>query len=178
MKKNIFFIGFLVISLNVFGCNSGNNEQPEQSLDNNNSVQEEKKAPDFTLTSTDGKEVNLSDYKGKVVILDFWATWCGPCRRGVPDLVSMQKNYGDKIAVIGISLDDDRTKKDIIPFMKEYDINYPVVYGTQDVVMDFGNIRAIPTSFIIDQNGNIIDKYVGLVSKEIYETRIKDLLGS
>ncbi|RPI72656.1 MAG: TlpA family protein disulfide reductase, partial [Ignavibacteriales bacterium] len=103
---------------------------------------------------------------------------CGPCRRGVPDLVSIQKNYSDKVAVIGISLDDDRTKADIHPFMEEYGINYPVVYGTSEVVMNYGNIHAIPTSFIIDQNGNIIDKYVGLVSKEIYENRIKGLLGS
>ena len=178
VSRNIFFIAFIAISINVFGCNKGNNNQPEQNQTNYNSIQESKKAPGFTLVSTDGKEINLADYKGKVVILDFWATWCGPCRRGVPDLVSIQKNYKDNVVVIGISLDDDRTKRDILPFMTEYGVNYPIVFGTSEVVMNYGNIRAIPTSFIIDQKGNIVDKHIGLVPKETYEKRIKGLLGS
>jgi cytochrome c biogenesis protein CcmG/thiol:disulfide interchange protein DsbE len=178
VKTNIFLTVFIVVSLNVYGCSSNNDNQPEQSQNSYNTIQEEKKAPGFTLVSTEGKNINLNDYKGKVVILDFWATWCGPCRRGVPDLVSIQNNYEKDVVVIGISLDDERTKKDIKPFMKEYGINYPVVYGTSEVVSNYGNIRAIPTSFIIDQNGNVVDKYVGLVSKEIYVDRIKTLLGS
>jgi cytochrome c biogenesis protein CcmG, thiol:disulfide interchange protein DsbE len=178
VMRKIFLAVFIAIALNVYGCSKANENQPEQNQNNFNTSQEEKKAPVFTLVSTDGKNINLADYKGKVVILDFWATWCGPCRRGVPDLVSIQKNYGDKVVIIGISLDDDRTKKDILPFMKEYGVNYPVVYGNSEVVINYGNIRAIPTSFIIDQNGNIVDKYVGLVSKEIYLDRIETLLGS
>lgn len=177
MNRKIIIIVFIFISINAAGCNKNSNEQNGQNQTTNN-IQEAAKAPDFKLLSTDGKEVNLSDYKGKVVILDFWATWCGPCRRGVPDLVAIQKNYGEKVVIIGISLDDSRTKNDIQPFMKEFEINYPVVYGTSEVVMNYGNIQAIPTSFIIDQSGNIVDKYVGLVSKEIYENRIKSLLGS
>jgi len=177
VRKKVFLLSFFLLSLNILGCSKENNEQSEQ-VHKTNVVQDTKKAPDFTLLSIDGKEINLSDYKGKIVILDFWATWCGPCRRGVPDLVSIQKSYGDKVAIIGISLDDERTKNDIIPFMKEYGINYPVVYGTSDVVRNYGNIQAIPTSFIIDQEGNIIDKYIGLVSKEIYVGRIEALLGS
>jgi len=177
LSRYFLLIIFITVSLNVFGCSKESNE-PEQNQTSYNSVQEESKAPDFTLVSTDGKKINLSDYKGKVVILDFWATWCGPCRRGIPDLVSIQKSYKDKIVVIGISLDDNRTKNDIIPFMKEYGVNYPVVYGNSEVVMNYGNISAIPTSFIIDQKGNLVDKYIGLVSKEIYLNRIKGLLGS
>lgn len=178
MNKYIFLVFFSLASLNVLSCSKeirpdGNNNDNAEVVN-----QEGNKAPDFTLISTDGKKINLSDYKGKVVILDFWATWCGPCRRGVPDLVSIQKNYNDKVVVIGISLDSDRTKKDILPFMKEYGINYPIVYGTNEVVMSYGNIQAIPTSFLIDQKGNVVDKYVGLVSKEIYLERIKTLLGS
>ncbi|HSP87513.1 MAG TPA: TlpA disulfide reductase family protein [Ignavibacteriaceae bacterium] len=168
---------FVCASLNVFGCNKENNDQQQTSA-TYSSTQEENKAPDFSLVSTDGKKINLSDYKGKIVILDFWATWCGPCRRGIPDLVSIQKTYGDKVIVIGISLDDDRTKNDVVPFLKEYEVNYPVVYGTSEVVMNYGGIRAIPTSFIIDQKGNVVDKYMGLVSKEIFVGRIKDLSGS
>ena len=137
---------------------------------------DDNKAPDFTLTSTDGKKIKLSDYKGKIVILDFWATWCGPCRMGVPDLVEIQKEYKDKVVVIGISLDDDRTKGDIIPFMKAFKINYHVVFGTEQVVIDYGNIEAIPTTFILDKKGNIIEKYVGLVSKSTLVDKIKSLI--
>jgi cytochrome c biogenesis protein CcmG/thiol:disulfide interchange protein DsbE len=177
VSKYFLVLIFIAASLNIFGC-SKENSKPEQNQASYNSTQEESKAPDFTLIGTDGKKINLSDYKGKVIILDFWATWCGPCRLGVPDLVSIQNSYKDKVIVIGISLDDDRTKKDILPFMKEYGVNYPVVHGTSEVVMNYGNIRAIPTSFVIDQNGNIVDKFIGLVSKEIYLNRIKNLLGS
>ncbi len=178
VSKNILLVFFIAATLNVLGCSKEN--KPEQNRTDNASAltQDETKAPGFVLVSTDGKKINLSDYKGKIVILDFWATWCGPCRRGIPDLVSIQKTYKDKVIVIGISLDDERTKKDILPFMKEYGVNYPVVLGTSEVVANYGNIQAIPTSFIIDQKGNVVDKYVGLVSKEIYLGRIKTLIGS
>jgi len=133
-------------------------------------------APDFMLTSTDGKQIKLSDYKGKIVILDFWATWCAPCRKGIPDLVEIQKEYKDNVVIVGISLDKQSTKNFVIPFMKEFGINYPVVYGNGKVVADYGYIQAIPTSFIIDRKGNIVDGFVGLVTKDAYTNRIISLL--
>lgn len=175
MKIYIFLFLFVATSLSVSGCS---NERKEVSELNQNalSTQSEIKAPTFTLVSTDGKEISLSDYKGKVVILDFWATWCGPCRRGVPDLVSIQKEFKGEVVVIGISLDQESTKGDIIPFMNAYSVNYPVVYGNNEVVINYGNIQAIPTSFIINDEGFIVDKYVGLVPKEMYLNKIKSLL--
>lgn len=134
-----------------------------------------KKAPDFTLLDTKGKKISLSDYKGKIVIVDFWATWCGPCRRGIPDLVNIQKSYKDKVVVIGISLDRE-TKEDVVPFMEAFEINYPIVFGTQKVTTDYGGVSAIPTSFVIDQAGNIVDKHVGLVDKATYTKVIDKLL--
>ena len=134
------------------------------------------KAPDFTLTSTDEKQIKLSDYKGKIVILDFWATWCAPCRKGIPDLVEIQKEYKDNVVIIGISLDRQNTISYVIPFMKEFGINYYVVYGNEKVVADYGYIQAIPTSFIIDRKGNIVDGFVGLVTKDAYTNRIISLL--
>jgi len=146
---------------------------------NDSKVQQDKeiKAPDFILYDVDSNKVKLSDYSGKVVILDFWATWCPPCRRGIPDLISIQSEYKDNLVVIGISLDDETTQGDIPSFMKSFGINYPIVFGTMDVVTAYGNIEAIPTSFIIDQSGNIVKSYMGLVPKEIIEGEIDSLLG-
>ncbi|MCS7052155.1 MAG: TlpA family protein disulfide reductase [Ignavibacterium sp.] len=136
-----------------------------------------KKAPEFSLKTLEGKTVKLSDYKGKIVIIDFWATWCPPCRKGIPDLVDLQKTYSKELVVIGISLDQERTIKDLKPFIQNYGINYPVVLGDEKVVRDYGGVNAIPTSFIVDQKGFIVDSHVGLVPKSVYENKIKTLLG-
>lgn len=136
----------------------------------------DKKAADFKLRTLEGKEVKLSDYRGKVVILDFWATWCPPCRKGVPDLISLQNEFKKDLVVIGISLDQQNTIKDLKPFIENYKINYPVVLGDEKVVKDYGGISAIPTSFIIDQKGNIVDSHIGLVPKTVYVDQIKSLL--
>ena len=178
MKHNLIIMFVLFITISLFGCE-------KQEAENNVVVEKEmtttvpeggKKAADFTLKTLDGKNVKLSDYKGKVVIVDFWATWCPPCRKGVPDLVAIQKEYKDNLVIIGISLDQQNTIKDLAPFIKNYGINYPVVIGTQQVVMDYGDIRSIPTSFVIDQSGNIVDTHVGLVPKSTYINKIKQLL--
>jgi len=117
----------------------------------------ENKAPDFALKSFDGKTVKLSDYKGKVVIIDFWATWCPPCRKGIPDLISIQDEYKKDVVIIGISLDSEKTIKDVPGFVKSYAINYPIVYGNEKVVNDYGGIEGIPTAFVVDKKGNIVD---------------------
>lgn len=140
------------------------------------SITQNEKAPEFELESVDGSVLKLSDLKGKVVLLDFWATWCPPCRAAVPDLVELQAEYGENLVVVGISLDGDQTKKDVKPFMEQYEINYPVVWGTMNTAKDYGNIRAIPTSFIVDQEGNIVGKWVGMVEKIVYKETIDKLL--
>lgn len=140
------------------------------------SLSSDKKAADFKLKTLEGKEIKLSDYRGKIVIVDFWATWCPPCRKGIPDLISLQEEYKKDLVVIGISLDQQNTIKDLKPFIENYKINYPVVLGDEKVVKDYGGINAIPTSFIIDQKGNIVDSHVGLVPKTVYADQIKSLL--
>lgn len=186
MKK--FSISIVLFSLLLlFGCNKNasdiNKEQKNNSATNTNagnnatgnSASASNKAPDFTLVGPAGKKVSLSDYKGKVVIVDFWATWCPPCRKGIPDLVDLQTEFGSKIAIIGISLDTD-TKDQVASFAKNFNINYTVLFATPDVVESYGNVEAIPTSFIIDKNGNIVNQYVGLTPKETYESEIKKLV--
>lgn len=160
MKNILASVSFFVIIMFMFS---------------NLTLSQEKKAPDFSLKSVDGKTVKLSDYKNKVVLIDFWATWCPPCRRGIPDLIELQKEFKKDFVVLGISVDTD-TKGDVPAFVKDYGINYTVVYGDNSTAKLFGGVSGIPTSFLIDKKGNIVDKHVGLVPKETLADGIKNLL--
>ena len=127
---------------------------------------------------TPAKMLNLSDYKGKVVILDFWATWCPPCRKGIPDLIEIKKELKNTdFEIIGISLDSftrgGATKDDAVPFIKSQGINYPIVLGDPGVAQRYGGIRSIPTSFVIDKEGYIVSYYQGLVPKQRFLDDIK-----
>ena len=134
-------------------------------------------APDFTLPELGGGEFTLSSLKGKVIIIDFWATWCGPCRMEIPGFISLYKKYkGRGLEIVGVSLDKDRETA-VGPYAEQMGINYIIVFGDQDVVENYGGIRGIPTTFIIDQNGNIVGKHVGVVSNDVFENEIKKLLG-
>ncbi len=177
--KNLALAIVLLFTFSVFGCQN-NNESAEKTVKENDVQntavdQGNKKAFNFELNGINGKQVKLADYKGKVVIVDFWATWCPPCRRGIPDLIDIQKEFKDSVVVVGISVDRD-TKKDVVPFAKKMGINYPVAYADMEVIQKFGGIQAIPTSFIIDQNGNIVESHVGLYPKETYVKTIKKLI--
>jgi thiol-disulfide isomerase/thioredoxin len=136
------------------------------------------RAPEFALSTLDGTVIRLSDYLGKIVIVDFWATWCGPCRMAIPDLVELQNEYKDDLIIIGISLDQPYTQKNLKPFIESYSINYPIVLGNIEVVEAYGNIRGIPTSFIVNQNGEIVNRFTGYVPKSYYTNDIDQLLNS
>ena len=180
MKRVLFVFMILFLTTGIWGCQkTGESNDPETRLtdttSNVNTKSASNLAPDFTLKLTDGKDIKLSDHKGKIIIIDFWATWCPPCRRGIPDLVEIQKKYQKDVLIIGISLDNE-TKSDVVPFIKQYGINYPVVYGTMEVIKAYGNIQAIPTSFVVDQAGQIVDQHIGLVDKSAYINKIAELL--
>ena len=134
------------------------------------------KAPAWVLQDVNGKTVKSSDFAGKVVILDFWATWCPPCRAEIPGFIDLQKKYGDKgVAVIGVSLDQEGPSV-VEPFMKKLGMNYPVVMGDDQIVQDFSGIEGIPTTFIIDRSGNVVGKHVGYGDEEAFEAEIKPLI--
>lgn len=133
------------------------------------------KAAEFELYTLSGEKLKLSDYSGKVVILDFWATWCPPCRKGIPDLIDLQKSFKDELVVIGISLDQPSARANLEAFIKQYGINYHVVLGNVEVAMAYGNIQAIPTSFVLNRKGVIVNKFVGLVNKSEYKKIIEEL---
>lgn len=164
MKKAFYSSAILVLVLLMAGCSSGDEKGATGAV-----------AADFSLESTLGRKVRLSDYHGRVVILDFWATWCPPCRRGIPDLISIQNEYKDKVQVIGISLDRE-TKGNVGEFISQQGINYPIAFPDEEVVKAYGGIEAIPTTFIIDKSGTIAYKHVGLVSKSVLLGEIGELL--
>lgn len=133
-------------------------------------------APDWTLMDLDGQPVSSSQFKGKVVVIDFWATWCAPCREEIPGYIALQEKYGkDGLVIVGISLDRGGPAK-VIDFAKKFGINYPVVMGNEETVSAFGGFRGIPTTFIIDREGNIRDKKTGSEHKEVFEKRLKKYL--
>ena len=139
-------------------------------------VEERKPAPDFTLKDEAGRDVTLSDYRGKVVLLNFWATWCGPCKIEMPWFVAFQRKYKDQgFTVIAVSLDEEGW--DVVrPFVEEYGLNFPVVVGTDGMADEFGGVAALPTTFIIDNEGWITSSHMGLVGRGEYEEEIEALL--
>lgn len=180
-QRSWIYTGFFIALVALLFIVNNSGSEPEQGPYPPNYVPAGNTSPgmaaDFILPSTDGKQLKLSDYRGKVVIVDFWATWCPPCRRGIPDLIALKNEYGSKgLEIIGVSTDTD-SKDEVVPFMKQMGINYPVVYGNMGVYQQYGGIEAIPTSFVIDQKGKIVESYQGLMPKSTYEEHINKLLG-
>ena len=135
-----------------------------------------KAAPDFALKDASGKVIHLADYKGKVVLLDFWATWCGPCGVEIPWFTEFQRKYKDRgFEVVGVSMDDDGWKA-INPFVARRKINYRVVLGDDKTGDQYGGLDALPTTFVIDRAGRIASKHVGLTDKRDFEDAIEKLL--
>ena len=137
-----------------------------------------KPAPlNFTLKDVDNKDVKLASFKGKVLIVDFWATWCGPCKLEIPGFVDLQNRYSSKgVQFIGVSVDDKLEQ--LKPYVAEYKMNYPVLQGLghEDMQDAFGPIWGIPTTIVIGRDGKICKKHTGMASKEKFEQEIKSLL--
>jgi thiol-disulfide isomerase/thioredoxin len=133
-------------------------------------------APDWELTDLNGKAVKFSDFRGNVLILDFWATWCAPCRIEIPHFVELQKQYGNKgLTVIGVSLDEQGPEV-VKKYVKRLGVNYPIVMGNEKVVEAYGGIDAIPTTFVIDRQGRIMSRHMGYEDKAVFEKEIQSLL--
>jgi thiol-disulfide isomerase/thioredoxin len=134
-------------------------------------------APKFSLTDISGQTLSLDDYKGKVVLLDFWATWCGPCRIEIPGFVELQKRYRDAgLAIIGISMDDSADP--VKEFYTQFKMNYPVAVGDEKLAELYGGVLGLPTSMLIGRDGRIYSKHVGLTDVSVFEKEIRELLAS
>ncbi len=135
-----------------------------------------KTASDFTLPALDGKKVSLSQFKGKVVLLNFWATWCGPCKAEIPGFVELQAQYKNDLVILGLSVDDPADKAKA--FADQYKVNYPMVLGLgHDEIQDaYGPIYGIPASFLISRDGKVCKRHLGIAPKSQFEREIKALL--
>ncbi len=154
------FVGFVV---------SSGNSYPERS-------QQDRLTKEFTLKDLRSKKVNLSDFKGKVVLLNFFATWCPPCRQEIPELVGIYHQYKKKgLVVLGVSLDMDKAPFVLKSFIKEMKIPYPILIGTQEVAENY-QISGVPTTLIINKEGKIFKRFDGLVPTEYFEKVLKGLL--
>lgn len=133
-------------------------------------------APPFVLRDLDGKTVSIDNWKGKVVILNFWATWCPPCRQEIPEFIRLQAAYKGKLQIVGASEDEDPPEK-VREFVQKEGMNYPVVMATKELADNYGGVPALPTSFIIDQQGRVVQKHTGLYDYDVYERDVRALSG-
>ena len=137
-----------------------------------------KDAPDFVLTDLQGNSVKLSDLRGRAVVLNFWATWCPPCKEEIPWFVELQQRYGSQgLQVVGVNMDDG-DKKDVAKFAAENSINYPVLLGEESVAAAYGGIEYLPTTFYIDRNGVVVNRIFGQPGRQEIEQNVQSLIAS
>jgi thiol-disulfide isomerase/thioredoxin len=139
-------------------------------------VKDPESAPMFQAQDLSGKTISTNDFKGKVVLLNFWATWCPPCREEIPELISLQKQYKDRLQIVGVSEDDDPPQK-VLQFVQRTGMNYPVVMATSELTDAYGGVPALPTSFVIDPQGRVVQRHTGEYPIETYDSEIRALLG-
>lgn len=133
-------------------------------------------APPFLVNDLQGHVISTAQFHGHVVLLTFWATWCPPCRLEIPELVTLQSRYKNQLQVIGVSMDDDGPQQ-VAQFAAHFGINYSIVMGSPEIVREYGGVPALPTNFLINPEGKVVQKHVGLYPLSLYDTEIRALLG-
>lgn len=132
--------------------------------------------PPFLVNDLDGQVISTAQLHGKVVIVNFWATWCPPCQEEIPEMMELQKEFQNKLEIIGVSMDDG-PPQGVKQFAEKIGMNYPIVMGSDALSQEYGGVPALPTSYVVDPEGKVVQKHVGLYPKEVYEDEVRALLG-
>ena len=170
----------MLLALALAGCGGGSQKgaSSETSAAPAGNGETGSVAPGYELADLTGKMVSNKEFAGKVVILDFWATWCPPCREEIPHFVQLQSKYREQgLVIVGLSLDAGGAK-DVAPFAEEHNINYPMLIGNDDIAKAYGGVNSIPTTFVIDRQGKIVKRFVGFTPPEVFEETIAPLLAA
>ena len=179
MKSKTLVIGGLLMAVAIFFLGTSLRTRAGKSLGVTGLGANEprKVAPDFELKSLDGRSLKLSDLRGHAVLLNFWATYCAPCRVEMPWLVDLYKQYHDQgLEIIGISMDDDGEQQQILGFVRETKVNYPILLGNHPVGDAYGGTQLLPKTLFIDRDGKISSSIIGMKSKQDLESAVKRLL--
>jgi thiol-disulfide isomerase/thioredoxin len=134
-------------------------------------------APPFLVNDLDGNVISTAAWHGKAVVLNFWATWCPPCREEIPELINLANHYKDRLQIIGVSMDEDATPEEVKTFARQVGINYPIVMGSHGIAAEYGGVPALPTSFILNTDGQVVQKHVGLYPADVYDSEVRALVG-
>lgn len=202
MKRNLIVILVVVVALGLMAWSGYQNLQRRRAaqkakpqvtvLDQSNqTVQQDvasdeglpklrgKKAPSFTLKTQDGRKVSLADYKGKAVLVNFWATWCVPCKLEMPWFVDLHKQYASQgFEILGVDEDDEKDHGQIDKFAKKIGVNYPILLGNDTTSKAYGGVDVLPTSFYVGRNGKVVEEAAGLISRDEIEANIKKALAA
>ncbi|MBN1479461.1 TlpA family protein disulfide reductase [candidate division KSB1 bacterium] len=166
----------IIALLTAVTCSGDKMESNVQAAEHNVNSSEYNDSYDFTTEKLDGSPLRLSDYKGKVVIINLWDTWCPPCRLEIPDFIELYAQYQKQgFVMVGLAFGQEG-RQAVEKFVQDNGVNYVNGFVNQDVIARFGQPRGIPTTYVIDQNGNVYKKYVGYTEKSVFETDIKALL--
>jgi peroxiredoxin len=178
VQKNgivLFFVGALVTVMLFAGIRNARNNGVNRPK---NGQLVGQPAPDFELQSVNGSKLKLSDLRGKAVLLNFWATYCGPCKIEMPWFVELQRQFGPQgFQIVGVAMDDASTD-DIAKFAKDMGVNYPILLGKESVGLSYGGVNVLPTTFFLDRSGKVIAREFGLQSRSVFVDHIKEALGN
>jgi thiol-disulfide isomerase/thioredoxin len=202
LKRNLIVILVVVVALGLMAWSGYQNLQRRRAaqkalphvtvLDQSNqTVQQDvasdeglpnlrgKKAPSFTLRTEDGRKVSLSDYKGKAVLVNFWATWCVPCKLEMPWFVDLHKQYAPQgFEILGVNEDEQKDRAQIGKFSKRIGVNYPILLGTEAASKAYGGVEVLPTTFYVGRDGKVVEEAAGLISRDEIEANIKKALAA
>ena len=202
LKRNLIVILVVVVALGLMGWSGYQNLQRRRAAQNakppvtvldqsNQTVQQDvasdeglpnlrgKKAPSFMLKTQDGRKVSLADYKGKAVLVNFWATWCVPCKLEMPWFVDLEKQYASQgFEILGVNEDDEKDHSQIDKFAKKIGVNYPILLGNDATSKAYGGVEVLPTSFYVGRDGKVVEEAAGLISRDEIEANIKKALAA